>query len=112
MLNKYGIARIISDRYTLRGGERIPIYLAEWMVDYVLNAIKIGVIEDGVVDLKQHISFERIDVPEHEKRMPDGTYATIPARSKVRVQLKPRFLDDVNREEVKEIYHRVYSRDV
>lgn len=109
MLNKTDIARIISDRYTLRGGERIPIYLGEWMVDYVLGAIKLGLIEDGVVDLKHHILFERVDVPEHEKRMPDGTYKTIEPKSKIRVQFKPRFISDINKEEVKEIYHRVYS---
>ena len=109
MLNKTDIARIISDRYKLRGGKHIPIYLGEWMVDYVMSAIKIGVIEDGVVDLKQHMSFQRIDIPEHEKRMPDGTYATIPAKSKVKVQLKPNFINDVNCDEIKEIYHNVYS---
>lgn len=109
MLNKADISRIISDRYTLRGGERIPKYLARWMIDYVLTAIKIGVIEDGVVDLDQHFVFERIDVPEHEKRMPDGTYVTVRPKSKIRVTPKPKFLEDINTGEVKEIYHNVYS---
>lgn len=109
MLNKTDIARIISDRYTLRGGTRIPLYLAEWMIDYVFSAIKLGVIEDGVVDLKQHVIFERVDVPEHEKKMPDGTYINIPEKSKMRIKAKPRFLEEINNEEVKEIYHNVYS---
>lgn len=109
MLNKTDIARIISDRYTLRGGRRIPIYLGEWMVDYVMTAIKLGLVEDGVVDLKQHMVFERKDIPEHEKRMPDGSYINIPARSKIKVRLKPKFIDDVKSEDVKEIFHRVYS---
>ena len=53
MLKRNDLARIISDRFTLRGGKRIPIYLGEWMIDYVFEAVKIALIEDGVVNIFQ-----------------------------------------------------------
>lgn len=101
MLRKKDLARIIHDRFRLRGGAKIPLYLGEWFVDYVFEAIKIGLIEDGVVDIKGQAVIERIDVPEHQKRMPDGTYITIPEKSKIRVGWKPKFIDDVNKGEIK-----------
>ena len=39
MLRRNDLARIISDRFALRGGKRIPIYLGEWMIDYVFEAV-------------------------------------------------------------------------
>ena len=39
MLRKKDVARIIHDRFTLRGGARIPLYLGEWMIDYVFEAV-------------------------------------------------------------------------
>ena len=102
MLRKKDIARIIHDRYCLRGGTRIPLYLGEWMVDYVFDAIKLGLIEDGCVDISNTVTIERVDVPEHQKRMPDDTYATIPAKTKVRSRWKTRFKNDVRKGEVKE----------
>lgn len=103
MLRKKDVARIIHDRFTLRGGARIPLYLGEWMIDYVFEAIKIGLIEDGCVDIKSHAVIQRVDVPEHQKRMPDDTYITIPAKAKIRTEWKARFLGDVNDGEIKEI---------
>ncbi len=103
MLKKKDLARIIQDRFTLRGGTKIPLYLGEWMIDYVFEAIKIGLIEDGRVEIKNHANIERIDVPEHQKRMPDDSYITIPAKSKIRTEWKSRFVGDVNDGEIKEI---------
>lgn len=103
MLKRNDLARIISDRFTLRGGKRIPIYLGEWMIDYVFEAVKIALIEDGVVNIKNYMTFKRIDVPEHEHRMPDGTIATIPPKSKLRVEYKDGFMRDIRSGEIKEI---------
>lgn len=105
MLRKNDLARIISDRFGLRGGKRIPIYLADWMIDYVFEAIKIALIEDDAVAVKNYAMFRRIDVPEHERRLPNGTVAIIPQRSKVRVEFKPSFLIDLANEEIKEFDH-------
>lgn len=102
MLRRNDLARIISDRFALRGGKHIPIYLGEWMIDYVFEAIKVGIIEDGVVNIKNYMTFRRIDIPEHEHRMPDGTIATIPPKSKIKVEYKPNFLSDIKNEEIKE----------
>lgn len=102
MYVKSDLARIINDRFTLRGGKRTPKYLAEWMVDYVFEAIKIALIEDGKVNIKNTMSFERIDVPEHEKLMPDRSTITIPARSKIRIKANQVFIDEVNSDEIKE----------
>lgn len=98
MLRKKDIARIIHDRYRLRGGIKIPLYLGEWMVDYVFSAIQFGLIEDGCVDIANTVTFERVDVPEHKKRMPDDTYVIVPFKSKVRVEKKERFASDVTNE--------------
>lgn len=103
MLKRNDLARIISDRFTLRGGKRIPIYLGEWMIDYVFEAVKIALIEDGVVNIKNYMTFKRIDVPEHKHRMPDGTIATIPPKSKLRVEYKDGFMRDIRSGEIKEI---------
>lgn len=103
MLKKKDIARIIHDRYCLRGGVRIPLYLGEWMIDYVLEAIKIGLIEDGCVDISNGVTIQRVDVPEHQKRMPDDSYVTTPAKTKIRTKWKPRFKEDVYNGEIKEI---------
>lgn len=103
MLRRNDLARIISDRFALRGGKRIPIYLGEWMIDYVFEAVKIALIEDGVVNIKNYMTFKRIDIPEHEHRMPDGTVATIPPKSKIRVEYKDAFMKDIRTGEIKEI---------
>ena len=103
MLRRNDLARIISDRFALRGGKRIPIYLGEWMIDYVFEAVKIALIEDGVVNIKNYMTFKRIDIPEHEHRMPDGTVATIPPKSKIRVECKDAFMKDIRTGEIKEI---------
>lgn len=103
MLRKKDIARIIHDRYRLRGGVKIPLYLGEWMVDYVFSAIQFGLIEDGCVDIANTVTFERVDVPEHKKRMPDDTYVTTPAKTKIRTRWKTRFKQDIFNGEAKEI---------
>ena len=102
MLRKKDIARIIHDKYKLRNGYQIPLYLAEWMIDYVFEALKLGLIEDGVVDLVGYGTFQRVDVPEHTKRLPNDSYTTISAKSKVRTKWKPQFLKDVTNGEIKE----------
>ena len=38
MLKRRDLGRIISERFTLRAGKPIPIYLGDWMVDYVFEA--------------------------------------------------------------------------
>jgi len=105
MLRRNDIARIISDRFALRGGKRIPIYLGEWMIDYVFEAIKIALIEDGVVNIKNYMTFKKVDIPEHEHRMPNGTIAIIPQKSKIRVEYKENFMKDIQNEEIKELDH-------
>lgn len=103
MLTRKDLGRIIGDRFTQRGGRRIPYYLGEWMVDYVFEAIKIGLVEDGIVNVRNVATFKRIDVPEHKKRMPDDTYITIPAKSKLRIEFKSQYVDDVNKEQYREV---------
>ena len=103
MLRRNDLARIISDRFSLRGGRRIPIYLGEWMIDYVFEAIKIALIEDGSVNIKNYMSFKRIDIPKHDHRMPDGAIATIPPKAKIRVEYKENFMKDINNSEIKEL---------
>lgn len=103
MLRKSDLARIISDRFALRGGKRIPIYLGEWVVDYVFEAVKIALIEDGVVNIKNYMTFRRVEIPEHEHRMPNGEVVIIPTRSKVRVEFKENFMKGINTGELKEI---------
>lgn len=103
MFTKDDLGRIISERFTLRAGERIPKYLGKWMVDYVFEAIKIALIEDGYVNIKNQATIKRIDVPEHEKRMPNGDVIIIPTRAKLNVEWKPRFMEDLNIGEIKEI---------
>lgn len=103
MLTRKDLGRIISERFTQRGGRRIPRYLGEWMVDFVFEAIKIGLVEDGMVNIRNVASIKRIDVPEHQKRMPDDSYITIPAKSKLRVEFKNQFVDDVNKEQYREV---------
>ena len=105
MLRKGDLGRIISDRFALRGGKRIPFYLGEWMVDYVFEAIKIALIEDGVVNIKNYVTFRKIDIPEHEHRMPNGSIVTNPPSAKIRVEYKDNFMKDINRGEVKELDH-------
>lgn len=105
MLRKNDLARIISDRFTLKGGKRIPIYLGEWMIDYVFEAIKIALIEDGAANIKNYMTFTRIDVPEHEHRMPNGVIATIPPKSKIRVEYKENFIKNIINDEIKELDH-------
>ena len=102
MLSKSDIGRIISDRYTLREGKRIPQYLGTWIVDYVFEAIKIGLIEDGYVNLRNLASIKRIDIPEHEKKMPNGEIITVPLRSRVKVDFAQKFMDDINSGNIKE----------
>lgn len=108
MYVKRDLAKIINDRFSLRGGKNVPLYLAEWMVDYVFEAIKIALIEDGKVNIKNTVSFERIDVPEHEKLMPDRSTITIPARSKIRIKANPTLVEEVNSDEIKE--SKIYDR--
>ena len=103
MLTRKDLGRIIGDRFTQRAGKRIPYYLGEWMVDYVFEAIKIGLVEDGFINIRNVANIRRIDVPEHQKRMPDDTYITIPAKSKLRVEFKNQFVDDVNKEQYREV---------
>jgi len=103
MLKRNDLGRIISERFALRGGKRIPRYLGDWMVDYVFEAIKIGLIEDGAVDIAGHVFIEKVDVPEHQKRMPDDSYITIPAKSKLHTEWRSRFKQDINKGEIKEI---------
>lgn len=72
------------------------------MIDYVFEAIKIGLIEDGSVDIKNHLFIEKIDVPEHDKRLPNDTYITIPAKTKLHTEWRSRFISDINDGEIKE----------
>lgn len=101
MLKKRDLARIIHDRFRLRGGAKIPIYLGGWMVDYVFEAIKIGLMEDDVVEIQGCAVFTRTHVPEHDKRLPDDTYVTIPAKSKIRIEARPPFVRDVDKGVIK-----------
>lgn len=94
MLSKRDLGRIISERFTLRDGKRIPIYLGEWMVEYVFEAIKIGLIEDGGVDIRNYVRITRTDVPAHEKRM-FGRVQEVPYNVKVKARFKEDFLNDV-----------------
>ena len=110
MLRRKDLARIISDRFVLRGGRKIPLYLGEWMIDYVFEAIKIALIEDGGAAIKNYMAFTRVDIPEHEHRMPDGSIVTIPYKSKIRVEYKDKFLNDINKGEIKELKHGTKKR--
>ncbi len=101
MLGKEDIARIIHDRFKTREGTKIPIYIGRRMIDDVFRAIQIALIEDDVVDLKGYVSFYRSDVPEHKKRMPDGKYITIPDKSKVRVEIRPTFVQKIEKGRIK-----------
>lgn len=103
MLARSDLARIISDRFKLRGGKRIPIYLGEWMIDYVFEAIKIGLIEDGVVNIKNCVAFRRLDIPAHDHLMPDGSYVKVPDRARIKADFKRPYLDGLHDEEVKEL---------
>ena len=95
MLKRRDLGRIISERFTLRAGKPIPIYLGDWMVDYVFEAIKIALIEDGDVDIRNHVRIRRNDIPAHEKRLPNGNVVTIPYRAELNIQFKENFLNDV-----------------
>lgn len=102
MLSKTDLGKIISDRYTLRDGKRIPQYLGVWITDYVFEAIKIGLIEDGYVNLRNLVSIKRIDIPEHKKKMPSGEIITVPLKSKIKVEFASKFMEDINNGEIKE----------
>lgn len=108
MLTKKELGKIISERFKLRGGKKIYPYLGEWMVDYVFEAIKIALIDDGGVNIRGVFTAERIDVPTHTHKMPDGRDIIIPAKSKVRLKFAPKFLEDVNNDETKET--KIYDR--
>lgn len=108
MITRKDLGRIIGDRFTQRGGKRIPYYLGEWMVDYVFEAVKIGLVEDGVVNIRSVGTFRRVDVPEHKKRMPNDSYIIIPPKSKLKVEFRDSFVDDVNKEKYRETIDKKY----
>lgn len=87
MFTRKDMANVISERFADKNGKRIPKYFAELMVDYVVEAIKIGLIEDGVVCVMDRLIFERIDVPSHKKKMPNGSIIDVP--DNVRIKLRP-----------------------
>lgn len=95
MYTKDDIGRIISDRFVQRGGKGIPYYLARWMVDYVFEAIKIALIEDGKVGVRNLCTITRIDVPAHTRLLPNGTVANVAPKVKIKVDFSDKYLDDV-----------------
>lgn len=102
MISRKELARIVSDRFAGRGGKRIPLYLADWMIGYIFEAIKIALVEDGCVKIRDYMTIERVDVPEHKKMMPNGEWGIVPFKSRVRVKFSDAFVDDVNNGEYKE----------
>lgn len=98
MVRKSDLAKVMVKKMPRVNGMRVPTYLCEIIVDIVFDSIKEMLIEDGEVNIKNQLTFKRVDVPEHKKRMPDNTYVIVPFKSKVRVEKKERFASDVTNE--------------
>ena len=98
MARKNDLAKVMAKKMPRVRGMKVPTYLCEVIIDVVFDSIKEMLVEDGEVRIKNQFTFKRIDVPEHKKRMPDDTYATIPFKSKIRVEKKEKFTSDVTNE--------------
>lgn len=95
MILRKDLATIISDRFTQRGGKRIPKYLADWFIEYFFEALKIALSEDGYVKIRNYIVLERVESPEHIKKMPNGDIVTVPSRTRIRVRFNDKYVKDI-----------------
>lgn len=95
MILRKDLATIISDRFTQRGGKRIPKYLADWFIEYFFEALKIALAEDGYVKIRNYVVIERVESPEHIKQIPTGKRIVVPARTRIRVRFNDKYIQDI-----------------
>ncbi len=100
MYTKKELAVIIKDLAVNDTGKSLGKFTAQSMIDYVMKAIKAGLKEDGIVYIKPDIVIERVDVPEHEKKLPTGEIVTVPEKVKLKFKPKQSMLDEIQGEKI------------